>query len=136
VGLVIDTSAFVSLERSRRPWETTPGRITGEPAAIPAIVYAELLSGVRLADARKRAKERQAWIEALIAVAPVIEFGPAIAQRWADLFAYLTRHGRLIPSNDLAVAATAQELDFGVLVGPRDERHFRTVPGLRVVVLE
>ena len=33
----------------------------------------------------------------------------------------------LIPSNDLAVAATAQHLGFGVLVGPLDEHHFRRV---------
>jgi predicted nucleic acid-binding protein len=37
----------------------------------------------------------------------------------------------MIPSNDLAVAATALHLDFGVLVGPKDERHFRRVPQLR-----
>jgi predicted nucleic acid-binding protein len=41
----------------------------------------------------------------------------------------------MIPSNDLAVAATALELGYGVLVGPRDEGHFRQVPGLRIVVL-
>jgi hypothetical protein len=33
------------------------------------------------------------------------------------------------------VAATAFHLGFGVLVGPRDEEHFRAVPGLRVEVL-
>ena len=59
----------------------------------------------------------------------------AIAERWAQLFATLQRRGRLIPGNDLAVAATALELGFGVLVGPRDEQHFRAVPDLRVEVL-
>jgi predicted nucleic acid-binding protein len=39
------------------------------------------------------------------------------------------------PANDLMVSATAQFLEFGVLVGPRDEAHFRTVPGLRVEAL-
>jgi predicted nucleic acid-binding protein len=48
----------------------------------------------------------------------------------------LSRAGRLIPSNDLAVAATALDLGFGVLVGPTDEAHFRAVPGLRVVALK
>ena len=135
MGLVVDTSALVSLERSSRSWETALGAYIGEPAVLPAIVYAELLCGVRLAAGPTRAAERRARIDALIGVAPIIEFGRAIAQRWADLFAQLSKRGRLIPSNDLAVAATAQELGFGVLVGPRDERHFRTVPGLRVVVL-
>jgi predicted nucleic acid-binding protein len=59
----------------------------------------------------------------------------AIAAHWADIFTELRRAGSAIPSNDLAVAATARHLDFGVLVGPRDEDHFRRAPGLRVEVL-
>ena len=68
-------------------------------------------------------------------MAPVVEFGPAVAECWAVLSARLSRDGRLIPANDLAVAATALELGFGVLVGPSDEARFRQVPGLRVAVL-
>ena len=52
--------------------------------------------------------------------------------RWAELFTTLSRAGHLIPANDLAVAATALHLGFGVVVGPQDEAHFRSVPGLRV----
>jgi predicted nucleic acid-binding protein len=48
----------------------------------------------------------------------------------------LSRSGRTVPANDLAVAATALYLDFGVLVGPSDERHFRQVEGLRVEILQ
>jgi len=133
MGLVIDTSALVALERSATPWE---GDVCGsEDAAIPAIVYAELMVGVRLADNMERAAQRQAKIDALVATIPVVEFGSAVAERWADLYASLSRKGRLIPANDLAVAATALAIGFGVLVGPADEAHFRTVPGLRVVVL-
>ena len=38
----------------------------------------------------------------------------------------------MIPSNDLAVAATARHLDYAVLVGQGDEKRFRGVPGLRI----
>jgi predicted nucleic acid-binding protein len=65
----------------------------------------------------------------------IVDFGRAIAERWAALFADLTRTGRSIPWNDMAVAATALHLDFGVLIGRADETHFRAVPGLRVEVL-
>jgi predicted nucleic acid-binding protein len=44
----------------------------------------------------------------------------------------LHRAGTPIPGNDMMVAATALELNFGVLVGPGDEVHFRRVDGLRV----
>ncbi|MBI4634989.1 MAG: hypothetical protein HY727_01440 [Candidatus Rokubacteria bacterium] len=44
----------------------------------------------------------------------------------------LSRAGRLILANDLAVAATVLHLGFGVLVGPAGDEHFRQVAGLRV----
>ncbi len=99
MGLVIDTSALVVVERSAK----TP----------------------------HRAASRRSKIRAFISRIPIVEFGPEIAERWADLFAILHRKGRLIPANDLAVA-TAFHLGFRVLVGPHDEAHFRRVPELRV----
>jgi predicted nucleic acid-binding protein len=132
MGLLIDTSALVALERSGDDWSAG---LPNERAAIPAIVYAELLVGVKMADSRKRAASRRAKIDALLASAPIADFGSAEAERWADLHARLSGAGHPIPSNDLAVAATALELEYGVLVGPDDELHFRRVPDLRVVVL-
>ena len=66
---------------------------------------------------------------------PIVEFGAELAEPWATPFVALSRKGRLIPANDLAVAATAVHLGFGVLVGPDDEAHFRAVPHLRVQAL-
>jgi len=135
VGFVIDTSALVAAERSGTSWEGALAAIGDEAAAVPAIVYAELLVGVELADDPRRAAGRRARIEALVSRVPLVEFGAGPAGHWAGLFATLSRAGRLIPANDLMVAATARFLDFGVLVGPRDEAHFRAVPGLRVETL-
>ena len=81
-------------------------------------------------DARRRAK-----IHALVARLPIAEFTAEVAERWAQLYATLSRLGARIPSNDLAVAATALHLGYGVLIGPRHEGHFRAVPDLRVEVL-
>jgi predicted nucleic acid-binding protein len=134
MGLVIDTSAFVALERAGASWEL--GSAADEPAALPAIVYAELLSGVRLAAGRAQADRRRAKIAALVGSVPIVELGREIAERWAELFAALSRAGSLIPANDLAVAATAMQLEFGVLVGPKDEQHFRRVPALRVETID
>jgi predicted nucleic acid-binding protein len=64
-----------------------------------------------------------------------VDFGRAFAETWSELYAALSRHGGLIPANDLQVAATAVRLDFDVLVGGDDEQHFRRVPGLGVRVL-
>ncbi len=132
---MIDTSALVALERAVAGWEGALASLGDEPAAIPAIVCAELLAGVHLAQSPARAASRRAKIQAVIAKVPVVDFGLAIAERWAELFGALSRRGRLIPANDLAVAATALHLGFGVVVGPADEAHFRAVPDLRVEVL-
>lgn len=135
MGLILDTSALAALERGRQSLTTALAAIGDEPTAIPAIVLAELLVGVRLAVGRRRAAQRQAKVDALVAIAPVVDFDAEIAATWADLFVALERDGSRIPANDLAVAATAIHLGFGVLVGPEDEKHFRRVGGLRVVAL-
>jgi predicted nucleic acid-binding protein len=135
MGLVIDTSALVALERLSAEWDETLPVGGTEPGVVPAIVYAELLAGVELAATSEQASYRRSKIEALALRLPVVEFGMEAAQKWAVLFGLLHRQGRLIPANDLAVAATALHLGFGVLVGPEDESHFRRVPDLRVELL-
>jgi len=135
VGLVVDTSALVSLERSGAALLPDAALPADEAIFLPAIVYAELLSGVLLADTPARASQRRAKVDALAAVVPLVPFDRNVATRWADLFTRMRAAGRLIPSNDLMVAATALTLEAGVLVGPAEERHFRKVPDLRVVVL-
>ena len=135
MGLVVDTSAIVTLERAGSRWEQLVAAHAAEALAMPAVVYAEILFGVLLADSAERAARRRARLDALAELVPIVEFDRQVAAVWADLFATLSRAGTMIPANDLAVAATALHLDYGVCVGPADERHFRTVPGLRVQAL-
>jgi len=135
VGLVIDTSALIAIERSGSDWARAVSGFAAEPVVMAAIGYAELLVGVELADTPKRAARRRERVEALVAHCPVVEFGAEIAAIWAVTFATLSREGATIPSNDLAIAATALHLGFGVLVGPADEKHYRRVPGLRCEVV-
>jgi predicted nucleic acid-binding protein len=134
VGLVLDTSALIELEKSldrKRP----PSFPEDETAVIPAIVWAEALIGARLADSPARAARRRAHLEALRRQAEIEPFTPETAEHYADIYAELSKLGSLIPQNDIAVAATGRLLGFGVLVGPRDEEHFRRVPGLVVRVV-
>lgn len=135
MGLVVDTSALVALERAPSDWESTLAEVGDEPCVMPAIVLAELLVGAQMAKGTKRGRQRRAKIDMLVARIPLVDFDRELAKQWATLFTSLSRAGRLIPANDLAVAATAMHLGFGVLVGPGDERHFRNVPGLRVQLM-
>jgi predicted nucleic acid-binding protein len=135
MGFVIDTSALIHLERSGAEWAEHVAGLGDEIVALPAIVYAELLAGVALAGTSKRAAARRAKIDALVGAVGLVAFDRGAAEQWSRLFAVLSRQGRMIPSNDLTVAATAAHLGFGVLVGPKDERHFRQVPKLPVRAL-
>ena len=136
MGLVLDTSALVAMERAGGYLADAVTPLAEEEVAIPAIVVAELLVGVRLAGDRKRAVERQAKIDTILATVPVVDFGAEIAEAWADLFASLAKLGKRIPANDLAVAATARYLGAAVLVGPDGEAHFRRIEDLEVRVLK
>ena len=84
MGLVIDTSALVALERAGQGWESFLQPLAEEPVALPAIVYAELLVGVALAGSEKRAKERRTRIDALADAVGIIDFDTDIAARWAE----------------------------------------------------
>ena len=141
MGLVIDTSALIAVERhsanlkGEAAWASQFPQLASEAVVLPAIVLAEILAGVAMADTAMRAAARRARVDALVAHVPVVDFDSEIAEEWARLFAMLSRKGRLIPSNDLAVAATARRLQFGVLVGLSDEKHFKMVDDLRVETL-
>ncbi len=134
MGLVINTSALVSIERSietHQPIELD----ADEVYALPAIVWAEALVGVRLAPSASRAARRLTRLNAIRAVTGIEDFNPLVAEYYADIFSELSKAGHLIPQNDIAVAATALTLGFGVLVGPKDEAHFRRIAGLDIRVL-
>ncbi|MFP4351791.1 MAG: type II toxin-antitoxin system VapC family toxin [Puniceicoccaceae bacterium] len=134
MGLILDTSALITLERSG----PGPDRVSLDPEetyALPAIVWAEALVGVRLAADSSRAARRLARLEAIRRITGIETFSDVTAEHYGDIFSELCRNGTLIPQNDIAVAATARQLDFGVLVGSQDEAHFRKVSGLTVRVL-
>lgn len=141
MGLLIDTSALVDVERSALPdtrqeiWDNLLQAVGSEPVALPMIVVAEMWAGAALADSKSRADARRRRIEAMLANLPIADFDAATAEHWGQLFAELRRQGTLIPSHDLIVAATARRLEFGVLVGTAGEHHFRKVPNLRVEVI-
>lgn len=134
MGVVIDTSALIALERADG-LDALPEDLVDQMAVMPAIVYAELHVGAHLAGDDRRGDQRRTRIAALASRVPVVEFDRAIAERWAALFADLTRAGTMIPANDLQVAATARHLDFDVLLGPRGDAHFSKIPSLGVVRL-
>ena len=136
MGLILDTSAVVEVERGGRNLAESLAPYTSESVAIPAIVWAELLVGVRLARDVDVAVRRRAKLEQLRLHIPIVEFDAHAAEHYADIFSECATAGQSIPQNDMAVAATARCLGYKVLVSLRDEEHFRRVRDLDVVVLK
>lgn len=135
MGIVLDTSALIALERSQSSLATALAGHLDEPMVMPMVVWAELLVGVRMAGTPDRAARRRARLEQLRLHLPLIPFDAAIAEFYADIFVECIRSGRMIPQNDMAVAATARRLDYAVVVSDKDEVHFRGVKDLRVITL-
>jgi len=134
MGLILDTSALVAWERAENAGQVV-ALGDDEQLIMPAVVWAEALAGVRLAGSAARAARRLARLEAMRRAMGIEPFTAETAEHHADIFAELTQSGTMIPQNDMAVAATARCLDCGVLVGPKDEAHFRRVAGLEVRIL-
>ncbi len=134
MGLILDTSALIAWERAENAGKTV-SLGDNEELIMPAVVWAEALAGVRLADSAVRAARRMARLEALRRVMGIEPFTAETAEHHADIFAELTQSGTMIPQNDIAVAATARCLGCGVLIGPKDEAHFRRIAGLEIRVL-
>lgn len=132
MGLALDTSALIALERAASG--VSPD-LADETLILPAIVWAEAQVGVRMANSKRIARMRQERLERLRERFTFAPFADPTAEIYAKLVCDLTKTGNLIPQNDIAVAATALEYNFGVLVGPSDEAHFRRITDLRVVVL-
>ena len=131
MGVVLDTSVLVAAERGDLDMPALLEPLGKEPVAIAAITAAELLFGVARAGSAARRTRRGAFVEGLLAVLPTIPFGLLEARRHAQLWAELTRKGRMIGPHDLAIAATALAHDFALATLNRDE--FGRVPGLRLV---
>ena len=129
MGLVLDTCILIHAERSRSldfsPW------VDYGDVFISAITVSELLVGVHRADSDARRARRSAFVEAILAQLPVLDFTAETARVHAGLFAILSQQGRMIGAHDLIIAATA--LGHGCAVLTTNAAEFARVPGLDVL---
>jgi tRNA(fMet)-specific endonuclease VapC len=128
---LIDTSVFIDLERRGGSLEHLAGEAPDEAVTLASITASELLIGVHRADSVERRKKREAFVEGLLDLIPVVPFDLEVARTHAEITAALARSGGRIGAHDLIIAATALTHDYSVLTG--NLREFGRVPGLRVV---
>jgi len=101
-----------------------------EQFEIAAITVAELWRGVERASGVHRIK-RQQYLDAILALLPVIPYTGQTAYERAKVWAKLENAGKMIGYYDIVVAATA--LEHGSPVATFNQKHFRQVDGLAII---
>lgn len=81
--------------------------VPAESGAIASITASELLAGIHRARPSERRFRREAFVETVLAILPVLPFDLRVARVHARVGAQLLAVGQPIDSNDLLIAATA-----------------------------
>ncbi|MEX2619547.1 MAG: PIN domain-containing protein [Egibacteraceae bacterium] len=119
----MDTAFLVDAERHARDLDAVIG--DDDDVAIAAVTAAELLVGVLLATERHR-PARQAFVDEVLDVLPVLSYDAGVAEAHAALLAATRQAGRPRGAHDLIIAATARAT--GRLVVTADPRGFADLP--------
>jgi tRNA(fMet)-specific endonuclease VapC len=137
MGIVLDTTVAIDFERGREGLSSALARVghelRGEALVISAITVAELMRGVARAADESQRKRRSDFVDEVCYAVPVISIDVKIALRAGSMSGDLEQAGFGLPFADVLIAASALELGYGVATA--NLRHFRRVPGLRVVEL-
>ena len=122
--VILDTSAVIRLFRGNSR-EISRAVMGATRIVIPLAAYAELAVGFELDGASS--KNEAELLEELLATpgASVHKPDERTARFYAKIFAQVKRRGRMIPTNDIWIAAEAMDIG-GVLYS--SDKHFHEVP--------
>ncbi|MEI6205507.1 MAG: type II toxin-antitoxin system VapC family toxin [Desulfuromonadales bacterium] len=132
MGVILDSSEIIALERSRGLVESLVAGREDETFGISVVTVAELLHGVERADTESRKIRRQAFVEKVIEMIPLFPFDSGVARIYARIWASLVQRGFTVGAHDLIIAATAISLDYTVITA--NVRDFEKIDGLRLEV--
>jgi tRNA(fMet)-specific endonuclease VapC len=93
--------------------------------AIPVIVLGEYRFGI--AQSRRR-EEYERWLERLLPDCRVLDIGPEVARRYAEVRLELKRCETPIPANDAWIAALCRQHVLPIL---SQDEHFDLVRGIQ-----
>jgi predicted nucleic acid-binding protein len=130
VEIILDADVIISGEKNIFDLPGWLASRADDRFEVAAITIAELWHGVERASAAHRAR-RQKYLEAVVAVLPIIAYTEETAYHHARLWSDLETSGKIIGAYDLIVAATA--LQRGSTLATFNRRHFSQVKGLTIV---
>ncbi len=125
----MDASLLAELQRRNLTLEAI-SLAEGDELAIAAITASDLLRGVHAAATAEQRSGREAYIERLLELVPVIPFDHVAARIHARLRTELAGNGK-VGANDLIIAATA--MAHGARLATCDLRTFEAIPGLALL---
>jgi len=135
VGLIIDSSTLIAGERNGDAvWDVLHRlqRSTDETVAVlSAVTVVELTHGIYRAKVEPDKQRRRDFVDELCEAIPVQPITLKIARLAGQIHGEQMAKGVTIDFPDLLIAATALHLDFSVAT--LNTRHFRLIPGLKVV---
>ena len=93
----------------------------------------ELEHGWHRANTPEAAVKRRRYLDEVMAILPVEPFTGDMGDLAAKIDANMKKAGLVLATADLLIGVMA--LHYGYAVGSRNLRHFRMIPGLRVLAL-
>ena len=137
MGLILDSSVVPAAERREDTVEKLIEQVisvTGDQdAALSSVGLTELVHGVYRAQTQAMRLLRQSFIDELLSDLTIYPYTKATSLLAGKIDGEQQAQGVTIPFGDLLVGATALELGFPVLTV--NLRHFRLIPGLKIVQL-
>jgi len=125
---LLDSNFCIACLR-RKPWAMKAlASVPLSSIAISSMTFGELLLGSRLASSPAVEFSK---VNAFLGPIPVLAFGRAEADRWAEIDAQLRAQGNRIETEDAIIAATAMANEMILVTG--NLRHFERVKGLNRV---
>jgi tRNA(fMet)-specific endonuclease VapC len=131
VGLLIDASVVVAMERQGFVLADLAVAVPREPIALSVLTVGELLVGVERADTEARRERRSVFLETVVGALPLVDVDLSAARAFGRIQAAMLAAGTPVGAIDLLLAAQAISRGDGVMTENR--RDFERVPGLRVV---
>lgn len=124
--LIFDTGVLIAVARNRIP----ASELSDESdAALPAVVVAEYLTGIKADADPARAVAQRRLLEDMLEVLPVEDYTLEVAEHHAELLAHTRSDGRPRGPHDLIIAATARASGRTLLTSDARAR-FDELPGV------
>ena len=137
MGLILDSSVVIAAERRSDTVEKMIAQLVSaagdQDAALSSVGLTELVHGIYRAQTPAMRLRRRSFIDELLRDLTVYPYTRATALLAGKIDGEQQAQGVTIPFGDLLVGATALELGFPVLTA--NLRHFRLIPGLKIVQL-